>query len=125
MIPLATTKITVRRPTSGEQSADPWGDGYDAPPDPPPAVEGQGEVVAEHVRATISTGSARGSFVGGESESAEFRLVCDPTDLTYLDTVTDESTGTTYRVAWANTTPGVAGLGHTVAGLTTEKGQTQ
>lgn len=124
-IPIATTTITIRRPTAGEQSADPLGDGYDDAPAVPAVVEGQGEVVASGVRATISAGGARGASGGSESETVEFRLVCDPADLTYLDTVTDESTDTTYAVAWANTTPGIAGLGHTVAGLLTTKGQAQ
>lgn len=123
-IPIATTRITIKRPTEAAQDADPWGSGYDDPPPPSEPVEGQLAVVTSGVRATISAGGARGSSNGGESESVEFRLTCDPADLTYLDTVLDESTGTTYSVAWALTTPGVAGLGHTVAGLTTTKGQT-
>jgi hypothetical protein len=122
-IPIATTTITVRRPTSAQQSADPWSDGYEDAPGVPSAIGGQGAIVAQAVRATISTGSARGSGNGGESETVEFRLVCDPTPISYLDEVTDESTGTIYFVAWANTTPGIAGLGHTVAGITTTKGQ--
>lgn len=122
-IPVATTTITVRRPAEKAQEADPWGEGYDSPPLGPSPEERQGDVVAEGVRATISTGSARGTSNGGESESTEFRLVCDPVDLSYLDTVEDESTGIIYSVTWANTSPGVAGLGHTAAGITTEKGQ--
>lgn len=122
-IAIATTTITVRRPTATAQSADPWGDGYGTPPQPDGGDSGQPTVVSAGVRATIAPGSARGTEGGGQSESADFRLMCDPIDLSYLDEITDETTGATYRVAWALSTPGVAGLGNTIAGLTTTKGQ--
>lgn len=124
-IPLATTTITVRRPTAAEQSADPYGDGYEDAPGTPSVIDGQGDVVAAAVRAVISPGGARGTSNGSESELVEFRLVCDSTDLRYGDTVTDETTGQVFEVTWSVTTPGIAGLGHTAAGITTTKGQGQ
>lgn len=119
---LATTTVTVRRPTTTEQSADPWGDGYETSPGVVQPVEGQGNVVTSGLRASIAPGGASGAGRGGETEIAEFTLMTDPADITYLDRVTDETSLIVYEVVWALTTPGVAGLGHTIAGIRTTKG---
>lgn len=122
MIPLATTTVTVRRPDASTRSGDPYGADY--PQGDGTLPNRQGEIVASSVRAVIAPGGASGTGFGGESEAVTFTLRCDPTDLSYLDTITDESTGQVYEVVWALTTAGVAGLGHTVAGLRTLKGNT-
>jgi hypothetical protein len=117
-IAIATTRVTVKRP-SRPSTEDPYGDGYDEPED---RDDTEATVVANH-RATISPAGMTGVSSGGESEVAEFRLTCDPCSMSYLDTVTDETTGQVFDVLWANETPGVAGLGHVAAGLRTIKGR--
>ena len=118
-LPVSTTTIAVTRPAA-PATEDPWGDGYDAPAD----RDDSSSPIASGVRAVIAPAGARGSSLGGESQSAEFVLKCDPVDLTYLDEVTDEVTGATYAVAWSVTVPAPAGLDHVTAGLNTTKGQT-
>lgn len=117
-IPLATHVIDVYRPTGTQQTRDPEAQGYDDTPIPQTPV-----LVATSVRAVIAPGSGRGVSNAGESETVEYSLRCDPTDLSYLDTVIDTADDTAYEVVWALTTPGIAGLGHTAAGLRTTKGQ--
>lgn len=118
MIPIATTTITVTR-EARPATEDPLGEGYDEPED----RDDTAATIAGGVRAVIATGSGNGSKAGGESEQVEFRLTCDPCPLSYLDTVTDDTTGDVYEVRWATETPGVAGLGHVAAGLRTTKGR--
>lgn len=121
-LPIATTTISVIEPTTSS-TEDPLGEGYDEEVDG--NVDHHDETTkATGVRAVISAGGARGRNVGGDSEEATFSLVCDPTDLTFSDIVVDEMTGQRYEVAWAVETPGVAGLGHMQAGITTSKGHT-
>lgn len=121
-LPLATTTVKIERPAAPDLTADPWGEGYD---DPPQAPEGQREVVAEGVRAVIAPSSARGSDSGGQSAVVEFRLTTDPADLTYLDVVTDETTGLVYLVRWAQPVTGAPlALDHVQAGIYQTKGQT-
>jgi hypothetical protein len=110
-VAIATTRIDVTRPAR-PSTEDPYGDGYDEPED----RDDSSATVATGVRATISPASVVGSNSGGESQVAEFRLACDPCDVTYRDTVTDTE-GQTFEVLWAVSSPGVAGLGHVEAGL--------
>lgn len=117
-IVIATTTITVRRARQ-PATEDPYGEGYDDAGDRDPAVD----VVASEVRATIAPASTRGSDSGGSSQVAEFKLACDPCGLSHLDTVVDDHDGTEYAVLWAVDSPGVAGLGHVIAGLQTIKGR--
>jgi len=113
MIVVATTRVTVRRPSDGSDR-DPQGAGYGTPSD----TETTWTTPHTSVRATIipNTGRTGGP---GDTEFTQYQLACDPIDLRHTDLVDDETTGDTFRVEWAHTTPGVAGLGHTTAGLST------
>lgn len=102
-IPLATTTITIQRP-----SVDPDRDPYEEDPAP--------DTVAEGVRAHISSPSGREQIVGGEQEIVTFRLSCDPIDLQHVDTVVDDSTGEEYEVVWTLSRTGL-GMPHVQAGL--------
>lgn len=108
-IPVATTTISVKR------SAD--AGGWDPSQGEPPMT-----LLNKGVRAVISSESGRNVSTPGETSTVMFRLVCDKTALTYLDTVVDEITGEIYEVDWAHYQPGVAGLDHTQAGLKQVKG---
>lgn len=117
-IPVATTRIRVRRaPDDGTADTDPW----ESPASPAPWP-----TVAEGVRAVISVGGGTyaGRTVGpGDAESVTFTLACDPCGLTYLDVVEDEVSGATYQVEWAIFSPGLSGaLASDTAGLSTRKG---
>jgi hypothetical protein len=126
-IPLASTTITVERREQpdeaqpAEQDQDPWDTGYSDEP-----TETVYKPIAEGVRAVISVGGGQlaGREVGpGVSEVVSWSLICDPTDLTYLDQVVDEYDGTRYLVEFAITSPGIGGkLSSTRAGLSTRKG---
>lgn len=110
-ISLSTTTISVKRPSNTER------DQWDETPEDP------SNLIASGVRATIKVNFQTARSGGpGDTETVEFLLMCDPTDLTYNDIVVDEATDTEYEVTWALTTPGVAGLGHTQAGLKTVTG---
>lgn len=91
---LATTTITVQRPSAAE------------PFEPATWTDG------EQVRGHISNPS--GIETGGQ-EAVEFRLDCEPIALGHDDRVIDAD-GAVYEVAWARTRRGL-GLDHTVAGL--------
>lgn len=110
MIPIATHRITVERPTNAN-SRDPWGDTAET-----------WLVVATKVRAVIAAGNGA-QVAPGETEVVQFSLLADPVELDQGYRVTDEATGTKYPVAWAVPTPGVVGLLASVrAGLTTVEG---
>jgi hypothetical protein len=112
VIPVSTHLITVER-GADPSTVDPW---EAAPP-------GQPDLVAEHVRAVIAVGAGRGAGVEtGTSEAVEFALLCDPVDLSHLDTVIDEATGDRYAVEWVVASPGLAGLASVRAGLSTYNG---
>lgn len=102
-IALSTTTIAV------------WRVAADATRDPtdvaPAAVK-----IASGVRAQISAPYGRERNIGGTQEVVEFSLSCDPTDLTNLDRVQDETTLEWYEVTWARQRTGF-GLEHTRAGL--------
>lgn len=102
-IPLATTTITIRRP-----SVDPDRDPYEEDPDP--------QTVAEGVRAHISSPSGRDQIVGGEQSIVTFSLTCDPTDLQHTDTVIDDSSGEEFEVVWVKDRIGL-GMDHVQASL--------
>ncbi len=103
MIPFAVTTITVRR-----VAADPTRDGYDPAPAP--------TVTATAVRAVISSPSGMETLTAGERTTVTFTLTADPTDLRSDDTVTDDTTGETYRVEWTRQRRGL-GLAHTTGRL--------
>jgi hypothetical protein len=102
-IPFATTTIRVYR-----TPADPTRDPTD---DAPTAT-----VVAQGVRAQISSPFGRERNMGGTQEIVEFSLSCDPVDLNNLDRVEDQTTAEMYEVVWARQRIGF-GLDHTRAGL--------
>jgi hypothetical protein len=111
--PVATTTITIKR-APDRSNIDP--EDYD----PSDFAE-----VAVGIRAIIDASRAySGTAPGpGDREQVTFSLLCDPTDLRYLDVVIDERTSQEYAVSWAVHTPGVAGyLASVLAGLTTTKG---
>lgn len=117
-IAVHTTTISIKRsPTGSVSERDPWERTSNVAALPAPAT------IASGVRADISIGRGSGRSGGpGDTETIEFSLVCDPTDLSYSDLVVDERTGTTYAVAWAMDYPGFPGLEHVTAGLRTVTG---
>lgn len=122
MIPIATTTITIRRPAAAvDDIQDPFGEGYDTPSD----IPNQWSTIATGVRAVINT-TDQGAASGrpGDTEEIQYRVVCDPTDMTYKDVVIDEPTGVLYSVISVIQTPAVHGLGNTRASLQTLRGIT-
>lgn len=101
MIPVATTTISVTRPTVAD-------DPYDG--------AATSATVASKVRAHISTPSGREQQRGGSQESIDLRLDCDSVDLQHTDVVVDDTTGETFQVVWAESRVGL-GLDHVEAGL--------
>lgn len=99
MIPLATTTITVRRPSGGDPT--------DAP---------SFDRVARGVRAVISAPSGSQNVVGGNQEVVDAALSCDPTAIERTDLIEDDTTGDTYAIVWARQRVAL-GLDHTTAGL--------
>jgi hypothetical protein len=108
---LYTTTITVHRTALEDVSGrDPWEP--DTPIDPAP----EETTIATQVPADISLNLGR-SGGPGDTETVEFQLLCDPTDLSFRDTVSDDTTGAVYEVQWATLTPGLPGFEHVQAGL--------
>jgi hypothetical protein len=105
-IAIATTSITVQR-GDDLSDVDPW---ERNPTDP-----GRQDI-ATGVPADIGINTGR-SGGPGDTQTLEFILACDPTDLTFRDTVIDERTGASYQVQWATLNPGLPGLEHITAGL--------
>lgn len=103
MIPLATTTISVLRRSGGSD------DPYDEQPEP--------TAISTGTRAHISTGSGDENVEGGSQEVTEFRLNCDPTDLTFLDRVKDERTNEIFEVRWTRHRVDMPGLEYVQAGL--------
>lgn len=116
MIPISTTTVTVHgvRPQS---DVDPDADGYDAPADPP-------TVLASGVRATLTLPQGKRSNPTDEILSYKLRMdLVENFELTRYDSVTDDSTGTTYQVEEvALSLPEQFGLSHWVATLRLGKG---
>lgn len=110
MIPVATTSITVLRPPAVDLYAEPY--------------SGTGtatmQQIATGVPAVIERPRGTIQLAGGEQTITELRLLCDPVDLQRLDRVTDESTGTVYRILWLLVYPG----DHIEAGLRDVEGET-
>lgn len=99
MIPLHTTFIRILRaePDSGADPTD---------PQPEPTI------VAENIRASISSPSGREQVASGASQAVvEFGLSCDPCDLLGTDQVQDQTTEAIYEVVWARRRTGF-GLDH-------------
>jgi hypothetical protein len=108
---LYTTTISiVRVPILEESGRDPW------EPDTPDSPAPEGETIATLVPADISLNLGR-SGGPGDTETVEFMLICDPTDLSFRDRVVDDTTGAEYEVQWASLTPGLPGFEHVQAGL--------
>lgn len=86
-IPLSTTTISVSRIAAGTE--------YDEP------YEGETwDLIATAVPAVIDRPGGQIQLEGGQQNVAVYGLKCDVTDLTYLDLVTDETTGRTFRIQW-------------------------
>lgn len=85
-IPLATTTITVSRPSTSSD------DYYD--------VRTAGTVVALNVRAHISEPSGIEGLIGGRTEQTRFPFNSDICDVGGNDLVTDDVTGDIYEVIW-------------------------
>ena len=86
-IPLSTTTISVSRIPVGAEYNEPYeGDVWD--------------VIATAVPAVIDHPGGQLQQEGGQQNVAVYGLKCDRTDLTYLDLVTDETTGRTFRIQW-------------------------
>jgi hypothetical protein len=109
MLPISTTTVTISR-----FPVDPARDSYDAPP---AAV-----TVASGVRAHISSPSGAETQLGGSQAVTQYRLDCDPVDVTHIDRVTDDTTGITYEVLWAVSRYGL-GLDHVEAALRLVEGE--
>lgn len=96
-IPLATTTITVLRPSLSND------DYYD--------LRTAGPVVAANVRAHISEPSGIEGLIGGRTEQTRFPFNSDICDLSGHDLVVDDTTGNTYEVVWVRKRFGL-GLDH-------------
>lgn len=105
-LPIATTTITVARPSDGDPT--------DAPTFTP---------LASRHPAVIAAPSGSGNPAGGVQEVVDAQLRCDVLALAPADVVTDEVTGDTYAVVWARQRVGL-GLDHTTAGLRKVTGAT-
>lgn len=106
MLPMAHTKITVKRP---DQTAD----GYDPNPSDPVTV-------ATDVRAEITSQSGTVTLANGQRVTYSARLHCDPCDVQEGDEITDAK-GRTYQVRWCQPREGF-GLDHVVGYLQQVKG---
>jgi hypothetical protein len=105
---LYTTTISVKRADLVDVSeTEPW-----EPDTPTPTAS----TIATAVGADISLNLGR-SGTPGDTETIEYMLICDPTDLSFRDLVIDEATGAEYEVTWATLTPGLPGFEHVQAGL--------
>lgn len=102
-LPLTTTTISVLRNAGGSQ--DPYDEKL-----PPTAI-------ATGIPAHISTSSGDETVQGGSQEVTEFRLDCDPTDVTFLDQIKDERTNEVYEVRWTRSRVDLPGLEYVQAGL--------
>lgn len=114
---LSTTTISVQRTDLTEDSeTDPWERDDPDTPTEDESVPSQPEIIASEIPADIGfpVGRAGGP---GQTETLEFPLACDPTDLTFRDTVVDEKTGQVYEVQWSTLVSGLPGFEHMVAGL--------
>lgn len=101
-LPLATTRITVRR-----SDQDGTKDAFD------------GVTFTDYrtgIRAVIGSISGSETATSGESSTVTARLDCDPVDLRHSDQVYDEQTGLTWEVTFTAERTGF-GLDHTVADL--------
>ena len=107
MLPLATTTITIKRPAGG--SGDPYED------DPLDTVD-------TGVPGHFSTPSGTAREVGGDAVRIDFVWdgAVEP-KIERSDVLVDETTGTTYRVAWATQRRGL-GLDHQMAGVVFTEG---
>ncbi len=101
MIPLSTTTITVYRPDTGA-------DDYSTDDGP--------QVVGSEIRAHLSTPRGNDQIVGGEKQTVDLRLDCDPFDFKHYDVVKDDTTNKTYRLVWFEQRYGF-GLDHVEGGL--------
>lgn len=111
MIALATTTISVLRGADASD-IDPWERS---------AAATAPEIIATRVRADIAVNGGR-SGGPGDTETVEFLMICDPTDLNFRDTIADDKTGETYEVQWTKLLPALPGLEHIQAGLKQVKG---
>lgn len=108
MIPLATTTITVKRVAETEP-----GEGR--------TTTTLARAVRAHIGSMTGTEQLR---PGGGRAVVSFRLDCDllPSGtILHTDQVVDETTGTTYEVAWARERRGL-GVDHIEAGLSVTTG---
>lgn len=105
MLPLATTTISIKRPSVGTD-IDPWVSGDDS----------ADTTVATGIGAHISTPSGFERAVGGSMENVTFHLNAEVCDLTNTDRVYDERSGLTYEVVWVEPRSGL-GLDHMTAEL--------
>jgi hypothetical protein len=110
MIPIHTTTIRVLRPQGSDPSEDPADEA------------GSDTVIAQGIRAVISSPSGHERNVNAQQEVIEFSLSCDPiSELKNTDRVYDEETTELYEVSWVTQKIGL-GLDHTRAGLKSVKG---
>lgn len=131
MLPLATTTLTIHRPTvlvnAGTSERDPYGEGYGSTTDGPGPQNAAGYTdTATGVRGHIGGPSGREKDVGGSQESVSWAFSADPCDVDHDDEITDETTGTRYRVVWV-AKRGSTGLGldHVYGAVRTVKGGAQ
>lgn len=93
-LPLATTTVTVLRPPTSDDYAEPYGGTRTAD-----LVE-----VESGVRAALDVPVARDAGreyrAGGEQTLTEFRFAVDPCDVRNTDYMRDDRTGVLYRVTW-------------------------
>lgn len=107
-IPLSTVTITVLRPPTADDDAEPYGG----------SVPAGWDVIATGVPAVIDRPAGTEQLAGGEQSVSQFQLICDPVDLGPLDNVKDDTTGVIYRVVWVMAYAG----DHVEAGLRVVRG---
>ena len=127
MLPLATSTYTIHRLTSlaATPARDPYGEGYGSATDGPGAGEPAAyRDIARGVRGVVGGPVGFSAPIGGKQEEVTYRLDLDPTDITYNDEITDETSGQRYRVVWATRRTGM-GLNHSVGAVRTVRGDAQ
>lgn len=97
-IPLATTTISVLRPTAAQDA----GEAYqvDAP------APGGYRTTATGIRAHIGSPGGSETVRGSEQMVGQFGFLCDPVDMDHYSWVRDEKTGSTYQVIWVKSRTG-------------------
>lgn len=108
MIPLSTTTISVLRLPAASKYDEPYSSAEPAGRTP----------LASGIPAVIDHPAGSAQIAGGVQAIEDYQLVCDHTEIGYLDLIADDTTGKTYRLTWLMTYPD-----HVEAGLRAVEGE--